>query len=459
MRIKGLVENIYLSDLFEKISFFIVCIFSFLPLCAVFKPSNHSLYFINFSVLSILLFFTSLFFCLVVLCIRKTIINKLKGIFTKLKENKDFAFLLIVFILAFVSSIFATNKERAFWGTDFRPDGMFMLLTFLIIFICGRYIKKNQYRNIILMIYIVSFIILSFVMINQYYGVLGSANASKCPSFLKPVALFYEKLSVRYGHFYKGTTASFYNLNHMGYYICICSSMFVGMFFNENKMSKKIALCFLVALSFWTLILNDTLGAFIAVFVSVLIFTFVMIFVRKTKVRVAIIPLVIFALVNVLCVSFPFEEKSIIEKNITETVSDVKKVTSNKNDEVKKVGSARGALWIASFDMIKEKPLLGHGIDNLKSEYSKRGAKGDRAHNEFLERAVSTGIPSAIFYLLAILWNIKTNLKKKNILSESVNNLPFIMATVSYFVSSFVGVFLFYTACHFMVVLSLGKKW
>ena len=170
-------------------------------------------------------------------------------------------------------------------------------------------------------------------MINQYYGVLGSANASKCPSFLKPVALFYEKLSVRYGHFYKGTTASFYNLNHMGYYICICSSMFVGMFFNENKMSKKIALCFLVALSFWTLILNDTLGVFIAVFVSVLIFTFVMIFVRKTKVRVAIIPLVIFALVNVLCVSFPFEEKSIIEKNITETISDVKKVTSTVGAE------------------------------------------------------------------------------------------------------------------------------
>ena len=52
--------------------------------------------------------------------------------------------------------------------------------------------------------------------------------------------------------------------------------------------------------------------------------------------------------------------------------------------------------------MIKEKPLLGYGPDNLKPHYVERDVNLDRAHNEPIERAVATGIPSALFYYAAI---------------------------------------------------------
>ena len=108
--------------------------------------------------------------------------------------------------------------------------------------------------------------------------------------------------------------------------------------------------------------------------------------------------------------------------------------------------------------MIKERPLLGYGPDNLKAHYVQRDAKLDRAHNEPLERAVATGIPSAVIYYAAIVWALWEFIKsKKSWKCES--RFSSMMATVGYIVSSFVGVFLFYTGGFFFMFLGLATAY
>jgi O-antigen ligase len=105
--------------------------------------------------------------------------------------------------------------------------------------------------------------------------------------------------------------------------------------------------------------------------------------------------------------------------------------------------------------MIAEKPVMGFGPDNLKSEYTAREVTLDRAHNEILERAVSTGIPSAVFYVAAILLAITETFRKRNFSIGDGASLAPLMSVTTYFLSGLVGVFLFYTAGHLFIMLAL----
>ena len=110
-------------------------------------------------------------------------------------------------------------------------------------------------------------------------------------------------------------------------------------------------------------------------------------------------------------------------------------------------------MWVASGKMIAEKPVFGFGPDNLKAEYIEKGVNLDRAHNEPIEKAVSLGIPAAVVYYSAIILALVAFIKKRKNFTEKTTLLPF-MAIVAYLISSLFGVFLFYTAGYFVIMLA-----
>ena len=103
--------------------------------------------------------------------------------------------------------------------------------------------------------------------------------------------------------------------------------------------------------------------------------------------------------------------------------------------------------------MITEKPIFGSGPDNLKAEYVEKEVKLDRAHNEPLEKAVSVGIPAAIVYYAGVVLAIVMFIKKRQNFMEPTYMIAF-MALIGYLVSSLFGVFLFYTAGYFVMMLA-----
>ena len=105
--------------------------------------------------------------------------------------------------------------------------------------------------------------------------------------------------------------------------------------------------------------------------------------------------------------------------------------------------------------MIKEKPVFGYGIGNLLEQYIRvnKSEITSRPHNEYLQVGVSIGIPGLIFYLLflgLLFFKVIVNIKK---ISNFEVSILFIIVT--YLVSSFFGVSIFYTTPYLYLFLGL----
>jgi len=452
--------------IFQLICFAVLSLFAFLPLVALVDPSKHGVLFNLFGAAAIM----SLGVCLVWGIIRfawrsmhlgvksasKLQLSAIKSFFVTRKEA---LFLLIMYILVLVSAIFVSGTERSLKGTDFRPDGIYMYTVFFALYYFAVMLKNTDFKRIVTGFYILSFAVCAFVMVQQYLGILGSANAEHCPEMAKGLSNIYDRLGFRVGHFYKGETASFYNLNHMGYYTTIGACLCTTLFYKSKNIFSALFSAFLCAFAYWTLIVNNTFGCFIAVSVTILFFAIFLAVRKKVNFIKAFVPILVFILVCVGVTLKPFGDgESIISTNFSVISSDVKEISASENKEDVNAGSGRWKLWVNTVDMIREKPLLGYGVDNLKKEYTERGVKLDRAHCEILEHSVSSGIPAAILYISAILFAFFSALKKRNLVITEDCTLAPLMAVCAYAISALVGVFLFYTACHFIIMLGLIRE-
>lgn len=84
-----------------------------------------------------------------------------------------------------------------------------------------------------------------------------------------------------------------------------------------------------------------------------------------------------------------------------------------KGDRADYSGANRGFIWKRVAELIKKRPLAGYGIENLGEAFKKYYTKDmielwnevrylDKAHNEYLHIAVTSGIPSLLVYLTFI---------------------------------------------------------
>lgn len=449
------------KSLYEYLSLLMVILYAVLPAVMIADPPSWGKAFRAFATIETAVLLVCIFWCAVIFILKifsfsfKTAMSDLKESVVGYFTGRRYAImLLIMYILVVISAFLAPNAKRAFMGNDFRPDGVLMHSAFLALFVFSCAVRKGIFKKIIMTIYCVSFLLLSLIVAQQYFGVIGTAPGADTPEFLLPLKDLYTELGFRTGHFYKGLTATFYNLNHMGYYIAVCTMIFVAFLICADKLWKKIIFILLSGYSFWILIINNTFGCYLAVFATMVI-TLIVFAIKKCDTTRAVLPILVFVAVSVFTVLFPPPGgDSVVLSNFSTTTSDVKEIY-NKDESASTAGSGRWDIWKNTLEMIAEKPVMGFGPDNLKSEYTAREVTVDRAHNEIMERAVSTGVPSAVFYATAILLAIIEAFKKRNFATVDGVSIAPLMAATTYFLSGLVGVFLFYTAGHLFIMLAL----
>ena len=457
-----------LKESFESLCFIMTLLFALLPVYAIFSPQKHGEIFIFLAKVEI----SALVVCLAVYIYNYFLVfpnvgdkgkamqlwDNLKSYFAK---NKHALLLLVVYVCTVISVFLAPDRQRALMGTEFRPDGLLMHTAFFALFVFSSYIKDNFHKKCIYAAYVFGFILTGLIMIQQYYGIIGTAGQEPYGAFGEFLNEQYIKANVFVGHFFKGTTGSFYNLNHMGYYVIMCAMLSVGMYINAQKKSSKIMSAIFMAFTFWVLVLNNTFGAYLAA-LGVVVVVFVILFFRlKSRFTTAIMPFAIFVAVSI-AVTLVSSSDSLILNNFITLGSDVNSIVSSEggaatddSSEAGSAGSDRWSLWANTVEMIGEKPLFGYGPDNLADEYKSRGAKLDRAHCEPLERAVSTGVLSGLCYIAAIAYVIWTRLMRKDHLNSRTSMLIPLLVVFGYSVSALVGVFLFYTACHYIIFMGM----
>lgn len=125
----------------------------------------------------------------------------------------------------------------------------------------------------------------------------------------------------------------------------------------------------------------------------------------------------------IIFVCLYLESDSIVKTRINIIVNDIKIATTR--NEKSTIGSNRIEIWKATISVIKKKPILGVGTDNLKQGLTELNTKEttnvintygripfDKAHNEYLHILATIGIPALIIYLIFICKILLKNIKK-----------------------------------------------
>lgn len=439
------------EEIYEKISSILLTIWSMVPFFAIFgylfalnaedKLYSNKIFFRN--IVEYLGIFTIIVF--VILLIGKIITHKIS-----IKDKKFVIVLLALLVWSTISAFCSNNLYTAFRGTQYRYDGLATYFIYAALFGIAIMLKDEKRRINVLRVFTMICNITCVIMVLQAYKIGNIMNV-----------FTYEKSSV------------FYNANHYAYYLTMSIMGLVGLYFFDRKKIWKYVYGISFVFQFYTMILNDTFGCYIACVVGVL-FAIVMVFRSQRKKGIYVIfPLIIMAILSVLSSKELLirDGGNNVYQNFKYFFTDVKEIKEHSGDynsEEKidsdgdnyissteysgRAGTGRMELWREALYRVKKRPILGYGPEGLTSEYCVK-VGNDRPHNEFIQYAAFLGIPGLLMYLTTLLMIFFS--KWKNMKKMGIAGLTATGMVMGYIISSCFGNTMFYTAPFLWIMLGI----
>lgn len=359
------------------------------------------------------------------------------------KIDKIDVFLLAFYSLNLLSLCFSMNKKLSIFGitSGARYDGVVMLGTYLLIYYASKYYYKLKQSDIPL--FFISATAICLIGIFQF--VTFSQSNTLLP---------YTETVLR---------STLGNSNFVGSYLTLFIPAAVTMYFLKGKLRYLLLSIIFLA----TLVLSTARSAWvgIALFLPFLIIFLIKNF-EKKQIKNYIVILICFILICIAAIAFEqITGNHIISHKLNSLVQDI--INLAQSDISLEMGSARMKIWNMVIDVIKNKPLLGTGPEALPvglATYStepfvtwlnESGTIVDKAHNDYMQIAACTGIPSLIFYLLflaLILNNFRKNMFKNKI------SFIFFGIIISYTIQAFFNISVVSVAPLFWFVLGICQN-
>lgn len=349
----------------------------------------------------------------------------------KLIKYSDKLFLLIMLLLALISCLLAKDKISAFLGNTYRHEGYITYIAYIGFFTLVLTLKNEKKRKILMHIFCFVATIMSVLTILQFYRI--------------PIRVFI--------NFRGMLSAVFYNSNHYAYYLTIAVMVMSGIFITNNNLVVKVLYLIEFIISIFVLIVNDTFGAYSAVFIGII---FSMLFLSKIKTKNFFYTIIIFIIFIVVSIFIDINY-NIVKNNIISIFTSAHQITTDINNS-DYIGAGRMGLWKDSFFFIKQKPIFGFGLENLHCAYN--GYKimnNNRPHNEYLQHAVFMGVPALLCYISSLFIIVKNNYKYRKKISDSTQIA--LCSMIAYCASAFFGNTMFYTTPYFIIMLSMCSSY
>ena len=351
----------------------------------------------------------------------------IKKYYKKDKINKYQKLILILisifFIICIISTILATSPVQSLLGTDYRREGLFTYIAYFLITVNCMFLNdkdKKKYFNLLIIVGCILSIISLF----------------KLKGFISP-----------YQYSYNGI---FYQFNHFSYFLILCLVSNTCLFINENNKNLKVVYYFSYLILLIQLILNNTFGSYIAIMATTILMSIYYLKVKKIKISTLII-LVTFILCSLFVTS---NNESIVLKNFKDNTKEVISTDFNDENQISKLGTTRGKLWIEAIKMIEKKPLIGYGIENLEIEYHKIGmGYADKPHNIILALSGYIGIPGMLIFMTTMLLIIY--LVFKQIPQLSNEDIIAYFSVICFLGSSIVANSMFYTTPYVFICIGV----
>lgn len=346
-----------------------------------------------------------------------------------LQRNPEFLFFGIFMICMALSTLVNGIDGEAIHGIPYRNQGIFHFAFYILIYyFVSSKVKLQQLRK---------FVLLSFLFTADVLGVTAIGHQ------------FFLNISAYSGK--KGLSAIFFNSNHYGYFLAMALMVAVTAFIVGDKVWVREFGFLSGMLNLIVLFMNNTFGAILASFISLLVVLFLsLIKLPKSKWRAVSVASLIIAipLAGGVLLNAQFD-------NFVVLLQDIGKIMSGSSDAAS-AGTNRWGQWVKAVQYIQEHPLLGYGCEGM-ADRMMNDIGISNPHNELLTYALFFGVPAAVCYTVAVLM-----IFLRHLVSGAWKDPYALMAfsaALAYFISSFFGVAMFYTTPFFFIMLgySSGK--
>lgn len=353
------------------------------------------------------------------------IINYTYGIITKkIKINYLDIIIYSLSILAIISTIFALDISKSILGEVRRNEGLLTIICYYLLFLNSKYLKNETWQKKIIQVFMIIGIFQVGYSVLQVYTNF---------SFIKHFRIPYMGM---------GLCA---NPNFFGSYMVMLSLLSTSLYiFSRKKRFLILSVIYFIGLC----IANSTapLLAFILTFVFINFLYF-----KKKILKYSLTILVLFTITfftldasnkytQTEVLNNPVQSKYIVSEEISEVIT-----------KQSKIGSDRFVIWSNSLPILKKYWLTGTGLDNFYNAYIViSNSKVDKAHNVYLQIAVTNGIPALILYLI-----INAIIFIKGFKFNKTLEISLYACFIGYCIQAFVNISVIDVAPYFYIILGL----
>jgi putative inorganic carbon (HCO3(-)) transporter len=248
------------------------------------------------------------------------------------------------------------------------------------------------------------------------------------------------------------------NPNFLGSYLVLLLPFATDYFMRFKHKGSLL----IYAILFYTLLATMTRGAWIGAGLSHLIY-FALIFRAKQFDKKRFFQYVMVTLVVLVAYSISTGNEFIarllsIQKDVSDLID---------NEAIEHLGSSRMFIWIRGLELVKARPFLGYGLENVGIAFLEfyrsdilnhfnRIVIPDKAHNEFLHVALTTGLFGLLSYLSFLFAIIRVNVRK---LFDNEVQLALFIAIIGYLIQAFFNISVVSVAYVFWIFLGLSVNY
>ncbi|RLK49704.1 O-antigen ligase family protein [Microbacterium telephonicum] len=241
--------------------------------------------------------------------------------------------------------------------------------------------------------------------------------------------------------------AYFHQFNHYGYLLAVACVLAAAAALTVARRVLRGGLIAVFGILLLTLLLNDTLGAYLAVVAGLAGLVTWLAVLRRLHVTTLLLLAAVAVVVHVLADALGVG----VAAEIASLGGDMVAVSEGSADAAS-AGTGRWGLWMITLEQIAVSPWSGHGIEGIASLLP--GGYG-RPHDEYLQYAVFFGIPALIAYVSAVVVVLVRVVRR----GRAVDGITVCAtaAAFAYLISALFGNTMYYTAP--LLFLLLGIAW
>ncbi len=317
-----------------------------------------------------------------------------KGLFEKkigVKRNRFLWFVIGYAVISILNSIVTVNLWSSLLGTYGRFVGLFTILNLLFwVFIIINEINTREKIRKLLWCGVITSFVISIYGIFQHQNLWVNIFAwSQDPS---------RRVFATIGH-----------SNHTAAYLGMNLMILLGLFVSEKSAKRKMLLILVFIVMSVTLLMTASRSGIISVFVALVIwFLFSLkdkvFFKRVKKLKKTILFIITVLFLTIVVFRGPVSKLTVVERTVS-TIEFMRQ--GNIPDRV--------SWWFSTWDMIMDKPILGHGLSTYRDIYNRYRRTDyklpddaqdhitpESAHMEYLNTWALQGILGLFAYLLMI---------------------------------------------------------